>query len=235
MKLHELLSEKINTDVTFKYREDIEGDKNRGFQVDEIKAYLNDEEAGYVRIIYIPKERFEARYPNILAFLNNMEGKVGIFPYNYRDVVDYHKIPPEGLKKNIENAYIAIVGGWDTNEFERLRQLSLDQVIPEYEKFERIANKRYGKRFKEFKNYYVDKGIEDFIRVHPHFQNKGVGAALEYAAHKWMKNRGMKFYFSNTRTDPGKGLLKKIKQEYPIATDKMRSYGQNVTRDRFVD
>lgn len=235
MKLRAILQEAPNPNVTFRYHEDIEGDDNRGFQVDKIDAFLNGEDVGYIKISYIPKARFEARYPNILAFLNNMEGKRGIFPYEYRDVVDYHKIPPEALKKNLDSAWLAIVGGWDMNEFARFRELPLDQVIPEYEKFERIANKRFGKRFKEFRNYFVDKGIEDFVRVKEGFQGRGIGTALEKAAHDWMKKRGMQFYFSNVRLEPGQHLLKKIEKEYPMTVDKMRSYGKNVSRTRFSD
>jgi len=219
--------------LTFTYHEDIEGDKNRGWQIDEIKAIIDGKEVGYLKISYIPKERFKTHYPNILTYLRKMKG-ISVLPYGY-DNVDYHDIPPEILKGNLEHAYLAIVRGWDMEEFERLRNLPLDQVIPEYEKFEKIAQNRHGRQFREFKHYHIDKAIDDFVSVKPEFQGKGIGSALERAAHEWMKKKGIQYYLSTLRTKPGEALLTKLKRDYPMTADKTWSAGETRSRYRFAD
>ena len=45
MKIQDLV-EKTNPNITFKYIDNIEGDKNRGWQIDEVKAYLDGKEVG---------------------------------------------------------------------------------------------------------------------------------------------------------------------------------------------
>jgi len=233
MKIHDLtLSEKINTDVTFEYDADSEGDNNRGFQVDKIEAFLNGVNAGYLKITYIPKARFNARYSNILNFLCNMEGHVSILPYAYREL-DYHDIPPEELRRTLWHAASVGFGYVDNEESKQLEELPTEQIIPTYEKIEAAAKKRYGLRFRQFKNYYVDKAYVDFIRVLPAFQRKGIGIALYRAGYEWMKKKGIPFYASGTQTDSAKAVWSKMSQEYPVAYDKAVLGNRKFTRQRF--
>src|SRR5271170_8072163 len=64
MRVRELL-EALNPNVTFEYQDDIEGDKNRGWQVDQVKAFLDGKQVGYLKMSYIPQERFDAYYHDI--------------------------------------------------------------------------------------------------------------------------------------------------------------------------
>jgi GNAT superfamily N-acetyltransferase len=233
MKLLNLeLTEKINTDVTFDYFPDFEGDDNRGFQIDKIEASLDGKEAGYLKIGYIPKDRFDARYSNILNFLCNMEGQVSILPYAYRNL-DYHNIPPEDLRRTMWHAYSVGFGYVDNETGHQLEQMPLDQVIPTYEKIEKAAKKRYGLRYRQFKNYYVDKAYVDYIRVFPDFQRNGIGTALYRAGYEWMKKKGIPFYASGTQTAEAKAIWQKMSQEYPVAHDPAVLGNRKFTRQRF--
>jgi GNAT superfamily N-acetyltransferase len=220
MILHEILHETINKNVTFTYHEDVEGDKNRGWKVDRIDAFLPgiEEPVGYLNISYIPKERFKAHYPGILNYLSKMNG-MSILPYEYKNA-DYHKIPPQELKKIISKAYIAIGPYPSTEEFERLKNLPLNEVIPEFEKIEKIAKKNYGLQYRQFKNYHVDKPLVDFIRVRPDVQRKGIATALHRAGYEWMKSRGLPYYASGTQTDMAKRVWDKLEKEYPVKKEK---------------
>jgi hypothetical protein len=67
---------KIDDDrvLTLSYTSDSEGDENRGWQVDQVDAYVNDDHAGYLKMSYIPEERFIRHYPTILHFVDKIKG-----------------------------------------------------------------------------------------------------------------------------------------------------------------
>lgn len=235
MKLHTLYERSEQTPaVTFKYLDDVEGDKNRGFRVDEIKALVDGKEAGYLKVSYIPKDRFAAHYQNIFQWLSKMRGH-SIFPYKYRETCDWKKIPIDVLKQNLQHVHLVLDGGWNMEEFDRLRSLNDDEVIKEYERFEQLANKKYAKEFKEFKQYFVDKAYVDFIRVEKEFQRRGIGTALQRAGYEWMKKKKIPLYASATQTDEAKALWAKMKTQFKTAEDKFKLHGKKFTRTRFAE
>jgi len=75
---------KAGDEIEFRYKEDAEGDNNRGWIVHEIQAYVNNQYAGYIAVSYIPKDRFIKYYPTILNYMSQISGKVGILPYEKR-------------------------------------------------------------------------------------------------------------------------------------------------------
>lgn len=235
MKLYEVLYETINPNVTFTYHEDVEGDKNRGWRVDRIDAHLPGVEkpVGYLKISYIPKERWEAHFPTMLNFLAKMQGQ-SVLPYR-SESRDYHDIPPEELKTNIQHAAIALSDRYPSmEEFKRLENLPLDQVVPEFEKFEKYAKKKFALQYRRYKQYYVDKPIVDFIRVEEPYQRQGIGIALHRAGHEWMKKRGLPYYASGSQTAEAKAVWQKMEKEFPIKYEKFWMPGP-VQRKRFAD
>ena len=53
---------------------DSEGDKNRGWQVNEYTAKIEGSKVGYIKTSYIPKERFKRYYPSIFYWLDHIKG-----------------------------------------------------------------------------------------------------------------------------------------------------------------
>lgn len=232
MKLHEILFEKINTDVTFEYIEDSEGDNNRGWQVDRLNALLDGKPVGYLKLSYIPKKRWKAHYPNILNFLSKIEGR-SVLPYDYKDM-DYHNIPLEELKKLIVHAYLAVDAYPSHEEQVRLENLPLNEVISEYEKIEKIANKNYSHKFKQSKNYFIDKPLVDYISVDKDFMRQGVGTAMYRAGYEWMKKKGMRLYASGTQTDLAKAAWSNLEKNYLVAKSKEKYMNKPITRRYFA-
>jgi len=59
---------------------------------------------------------------------------------------------------------------------------------------------KYGRGFKAFKAFMVDKPVVDFIRVGEEYQRRGVATALyDYGAH-YLSQRGMKLYASGLQS-----------------------------------
>lgn len=86
--------------LKFTIEEDIEPE-NRGWIVDVIKAYLNSQEVGYLKISYIPKAQFKLFYPSIINYYSQISGK-HLLDFEERHL-DYKKLPDNKLIKLIKN------------------------------------------------------------------------------------------------------------------------------------
>jgi len=211
---------KILSSTTLEYEDDSEGNKNRGWQVDTISAKIESKEIGYIKIAYIPKSRFKCFYTSIMDYLVFIQGK-HVLPYEYRggmecplDLVPFKKIPLDKLKKNIVSASISINKWVGSDEETRLLNLPESEVIDEYIKLEKIAKREFGKKFKEFKNFHVDKPIVDYIQVEPGYRRAGVATLLYKSAYNWMKSKNMKLYASNMQSQQSKEVWLKVEQEF---------------------
>lgn len=125
MRVRDIITEMINTDVRFKYLDDIEGDNNRGWCVDEVKAYLGDEKVGYLKIAYIPAERFKEWNPSILSFIQQVNGTI-IFPHEYKKL-NWKKVPINVLRNSVYN--MAQVAGVGWNESNKLQDQAKTAIV----------------------------------------------------------------------------------------------------------
>lgn len=208
---------KIQSSLTLEYKDDSEGNNNRGWQVDEITAKINSEEIGYIKLAYIPKSRFNYFYSSILDYLVLIQGK-HVLPYCGTgcalDIVPFNKIPVDKLKKSIVSASISINKWVSSDEETRLCNLPESEVVDEYIKLEKIAKREFGKNFREFKKFHVNKPIVDFIHVEPRYRRAGVATLLYKSAYHWMKSKNMKLYASATQQPASKAAWLKIEQEF---------------------
>lgn len=238
MRVHDIISEKINTSVRFEYDEDSEGDDNRGWQVDKIEAYIGDQNVGYLKLAYIPAERFKKWYPSILNYIQQISGNI-IFPQEYRGT-HWTKIPIDVLRKYVYN--IAQVAGVGWNESNSLQEQALNApekwVRQLYHSLEQKIQKEKGGLFNRFKKYFVDNPYVDYIKVDDNYKKQGIGTALYRAGHAWMKSKGMKLHASNTQTPDAQGAWKSLERDYPVEKIKIgnpHAMNKMVNRRRFAD
>lgn len=236
MRLQDIC-EKMNPNVTFKYTDDIEGDRNRGWTVDQIDAYLNGEKVGYLKLSYIPHERFKRYYPGILNWLSQIGGHHTL-PYDYKDS-PWQGIPTNELRKSIFSLAQTCRIDWNTcnklsTEAKTMNDIEIRNLVRELE------NKLWedkGWQFRRFKQYYVDKPIVDYIRVEEPYKRQGIGTALYRAGHEWMKSKGMKMYASSTQSDEAKATWKAMRKQFPMARDRVVhpfARDKRVTRKHFA-
>jgi GNAT superfamily N-acetyltransferase len=228
MKLVELLDPK-QPKLHFEYITDSEGDKNRGWQVDEIRAFNDIEKVGYLKLTYIPSKRFKEWYPSILHFLSNVEGKLCL-PMDYRKT-PLKKIPLDELHPCRAAMYVFRHVPYE--EQVRLEKLPNDEKLAYFLELEKAAKKLYGKRFKEFKEYFVDKPYVDFIRAEDGYQNQKIGTALYDAGNQWMKSKGLKLYGSGTQTIQAKGAWDKFQKQGLTSSETANMYKKTFPR-RFL-
>lgn len=213
MRIIEILGEKINPNVTFQRIEAAEGNKNRGWQVDQINAYLGDELVGYLKISYIPSRLFADYYPGILNYLAQIEGK-GILPYT-DEATDWRQIPIERLKPTISR--VADLAGYHQSELDdQVKNMDDTKFIKLYANLVSRIEREHGWKLKRFKTYYVDKPVVDYIRVMDEYKRQGIGTALYQEGSKWMREKGLKLYASGTQSSDAKAAWKSLEKTFDV-------------------
>lgn len=196
--------------IDFDYKDDSEP-ANRGWVVDMVRAMVAGEEVGYLKISYIPRERFEQFYPDVFHYLKRIEGKSLIS-------ADEHRHYSEWSTGELREALYRLSGyerGWNEN-LPRDRNTLL--------KLAQQAEHRYEKKFREFEAFHVDRPYVDFIRVDREWMRKGLGMALYEAGAKWMAHKGLRLYASGLQSDEAKAVWNQLEREGKVAQDGKRRY-----------
>lgn len=237
MRVHHIIGEKLNTSVTFKYLEDSEGDDNRGWQVDEINAYMGETKVGYLKLAYIPAERFKKWYPSILSYIQLIGGS-HFFPRQYC-TVPWTSIPIDDLRKSVYMmAQVAGVGWNESNRMQAEASEAPDKIVRQMiHGLVMEIEKEQGHKFKAFKKFFVNHPYVDFIRVDDEYKRMGIGTALYRAGHEWMKTKGMKLHASNSQSADAAAAWETLERDYPVEKVRMKNpSGRGMaTRRRFAD
>lgn len=191
---------KDGREIVFQRVEDSEGDDNRGFQVDRIVASIDGEEVGYLKLMYIPKERFGRYYGSIFNYLTQIGGKACL-PYD-NPTVDYRKLDEKQLRRLI--MYSTRGGIFREREVESKSREELLMLAKDLEK--QLMTGSDGKEFRHFKKRLVNSPYVDFIRVDDGMQRLGIGTALYLEGAKWMAEKGMRFRASTIQSKEAQAI-----------------------------
>ena len=146
---------------------------------------------------WIPRERFEREYPNILSYLAHIQGK-GKFNPKYSQ---YDLTTPVGRIK-------AMLDDKDWRERAskdpKLDNLTTAEAHTIEKRLYSDYYRGYGKQFAEFKNRWLDKPVVDYIRVKKDFYRQGIGIALYEEGAKYLATMGLKLYASGNQQPEAK-------------------------------
>jgi len=198
---------------------DSEGDENRGWRVDKLVATINGAEVGYLKMSWIPKERFEREYPTILQYLDKIHG-VGGFNEKYSR---YDLKTPIGRVKAMldqqdwtgqksKDPKFAEMSGLEIRLMEK-------GLLKEYQQ-------KFGKQFGKFKNHWLDKPVVDYIRVQEGFYRQGIAIAMYQFGSKYLATMGLKLYASGNQQPGAVGAWEWLKTNDPshVGVDKTRIF-----------
>lgn len=204
----------VSQTLTFQYTEDVEGDHNRGWKVDKIVAVKRNENVGYLKLEYIPSERFKRYYPGILNYLTVLRGQ-NILPYRYRST-PWQSIPIEAMRGSIYQ--LAQATGLSCNESNALQHEAKlaeeEQVRQIIVSLEKSIKREQRECFRRFKAYFVDKPMVGFVEVRKSMRRQGIGTALYRTGYEWMKSRGLPFYASTCQTQEAKAIWSAMEKWY---------------------
>lgn len=79
---------KSGNEVMFVRNYDSEGGKNRGWICHKLSAMMNGKEVGYLKIVYIPSERFKIYYGHLFDYLRNIKGWCSLEGWRQKSLID---------------------------------------------------------------------------------------------------------------------------------------------------
>lgn len=222
MRLYEFFLDEYTTksgdEITFRIKKDIEGDNNRGWQVDQIDAYVKGRYAGYLKIAYIPKERFKKWYPSILNFLRQIKGSA-ILPIG-KEAQHYSTYTDSELKDTFINiSWQLFHKDYSLEYSEGKINLSREELLDRIREYEKQLEKEYKDQLADFKDTFVDHPYVDFIRVfkrneptgkktqgnrslaRKHFKRQRIGTALYLKGAEFLKKKGLLLRASTSQSD----------------------------------
>lgn len=178
---------------------DVEGDNNRGWQVDKVSAILDGEQIGYLKISYIPQERFVRYYPSIFHFLDQISG------HCYHCLTKPAIRPLSALTDEEKETVISTYQGY--------HRLGLDDATSTDLRFRAVlndANDRHRGTFRTFERHWLDRPVVDFVRVDPEHQRRGIGLSLYREAGQWMLERNLRLRASTLQSPAATAAWEKM-------------------------
>lgn len=210
-------------EITLTFEVDVEGDFNRGWQVDKITASVAGKEIGYLKLSNIPSQRFADRCPTILNFLTIFSGWCG-FPTicDYinteegRDMYDRGKsrhpknLSDDELRETLSSAhnYLRSEYGY-AQEFKNVTDRA--ELLQHLDATIELAEKFHGKAMRKFKAYHVNRPVDDYVSVIPEFRRQGIATHLYIIASKWVESQELNLYLSTCRTPDGLAVSEKLR------------------------
>lgn len=217
--------------ISFEVVKDFEGDKNRGWRVDKINAFVDGQQAGYIKLSYIPRERFVRHYPTIFHFLAKIKGMGEmIIGSSWTDIRHYREYSDDELRKFVKNARFRLLRDESLN----VNELDRDDLLKQALALEQRANEEYGEMFQKFETFHVDKPLVDYIRVFSQgeyvnrdsnersrrdFQRQRVGEALYLKGAEYLKAQGLRLHASDTQSPQAKAAWQMLEREHTVKTD----------------
>lgn len=216
MKFSEILeyTTKTGQDIKFDIQMDSEPDRkfNNQWVVHKITAHVGGKEAGYLKISYVPHERFKKEFPSLLNFAHE-----GAFPYENRDTHwnDFDLATKRKILLRLVLGNIRIYSrewdlGWSSQR--KIEEMDEDQVnkyltIADNPKF----NKKAAEKLKRFKEFHFDRPLVDYIKVYPEFRRNNIALALYQEGAKWLdKKFGLLLHASGLQQPEAKAAWDKM-------------------------
>lgn len=215
---------KSGNPIEFKIHEDIEGDNNRGFIVDQIDAWVDGKHAGYLKLSWIPQDRFDAWYPTIFHFISNIQG-TSLIPYDNPkaaisklsdkelDRIIEYSLSRTPLKfgkgkraiadQNFINNLLDNASSWsatikpDTTKSDKVTAISIIEKL--------LLKSKIGQEFANFYDRHVDKPKVDYIKV---FNGNDINRnKKDENTENWSRQRiGTALYIKGAKYLKNKGL-----------------------------
>lgn len=210
--------------------EDSEGDLNRGWQVDKLVASVNGVEAGYLKLAYIPKSRFDEHYSaGALSFASLIEGHC-LFgsPTNRIGDRKNHAVESfneQKLRSFVNQAsWIMLHKDYSCQDYRELNAMSRDELLASVQEIAARVHERFGEKFKAFRRHHINKPVVDFIWVKDAMQRQGIASALYIEGASWMASKRMRLYASSLQQPAATAAWLRMKEADWVSFDGKRPY-----------
>lgn len=193
---------------------------------DEIRAFVDGEDVGYLKISYIPKKNAKLLFPDVLTFMHRNNSNL-IFPSevinDHLGPVDYSSMSDGQLRELLIGLTLTFFGGWSDRQ-NAIKRMDKREMLVMLKEYMRVSKRKNGPDYKKFLETYVDKPFVNFIKVFDNFQQTGIATLLYVITSKWLQERGMYLYAGDPQTDRAKEIWNRMEDKGWVLFDGKRRF-----------
>lgn len=183
--------------------EDIEPE-NRGWITHCMTAFVDGQEAGYLKVSYIPSYNVPRYYPDVTWYLAQIRGC-------------WRLISDDPINRLV--ALSEQVDSWhDWLNKDEVLNMSPDERAEREAKYIELLHEQYRRQFEDHLDYLVDKPYVDYILVHDAFRRLGIGTALYAATAFKLAEKGLRLYSSTLQSKEAEAVWKHMASD-PLLSD----------------
>lgn len=222
-----------------------------GWTLHQLNAVVDGEQAGYLKISYVPSEKARQIFPDAFHYALQRTGRYYAVRRLYDDQPDDAQWGDDQLRAAIESCR-----GWMVSEERRhLEALSGDGLRDAWSRAKAEVKREHRREYEDFLEFHVDKPLVDYIRVHhgpdryeeidgvthwvgteQGFLRQGIGTALYEVGAKWMAANGMKLWASGVQSEEAQRAWSALADKHSVTTVAPgKRAGRLDTARRFLD
>lgn len=150
--------------------EGVVDEDHKGYVETKMTLVEGDNPVGYIKAFYMPTESIEKLYPDYLHWGNNLKGmSLGLSRHprdlDYDESNVWEDMEYDEKLKVIKNAYRYMAYGEYSNIEDRVKQGETIDIDKEYDRLNKMMNRKYGDAFKCFKEE-SNQAIVEFSRLY---------------------------------------------------------------------
>ncbi len=197
---------KINPDkIVLEYR-NVLGDPNSLWGLDAIRALVDGQEVGELRISYVPSARIGNWREDVFSFLAD-RGQM----YDMKVPKDFHNASTRELAVAM-HAIQRKKEGWKAAEDSDWYSKSRNEILQGFEHYREQLTQEMKPYMEDFIDIYIDKPMVDYIQVHPDFRRQGIAYTLYKAGAEWMQERNLSLHDGLTQSPEAQMCWKYMEQ-----------------------
>lgn len=200
------------------------GNRPEAFIVHDIRAHVLGEQVGYLKISYVPAQRFERAFPTVWHFAAYHQG----WGFDPNDKAETWKRAHLAMMQHPESCGISPV-------------LLTDEHVPDEKTIdkdlkilERRCNNHLRFQLQQYRRWHVDKPKVDYIKVFEEcWRRRGIATAMYlYGARFMAREFNLPLYASTLQRHAARAAWRKIRAmpDAPIRTERTTYYHKRVTR-----
>lgn len=201
---------------------------SKSFKLHCIKAILNGETIGYIKLTHLPREEWLNEPYWYLQMKNIIFTPSDV---NLRSKEDLYQLDMKTFPHDVYSMALKYMGWNDANrELEKVRAMSKEDavnymaavVIPQY-------MKRIQSDFDQTIEYHTIAMYTDFIRVEESHRGTGLAEQLYLKAVEFARSKGWRYRFSINQSDAAKAVMQRFIDKGMVTTEKHTFWGHKYT------
>jgi GNAT superfamily N-acetyltransferase len=209
--LYEFTETKFGEKLTFDVQQETEFPGAPAWVLYQITSFVDGQEAGYLKISYIPEENWKLHNGTIFHFAGR-NGESAL--QDLSPARSIKKLSDQDIELIIKVYTSRLEWRRPRDEIQAIREAPIEEkreiVRTEARKF---FTRDLGEKYKKAYAFHVDKPLVDYIQVYDDFRRRGIALALYVKGAEWAADRGLALWASGLQQPEAKAAWAKMQEK----------------------